>query len=274
MKITTERLILRPMTMADVNDVFEYSKNINVGPNAGWKPHESIEESTLIMESIFVGKDGIFGIELRESGKLIGSVGLVNDAKRENENVRMVGYSIGEEYWGNGYMTEAVKALIIYGFEEMKLDMISAYCYPHNQRSKRVLSKCGFVYEATLRNCDMLYDGRILDNECFVLDRSMQGFSTPPNHVEFLAKRLFGNVGQIMDGSIAYLNNNGGGPIEKHTHEHNHLFMVVEGEARVELGDKTVILHKNDAFLVEGKIPHSIWNNTDRTTIMVGISCK
>lgn len=60
-----------------------------------------------------------------------------------------------------------------------------------------------------------------------------EGFTTPPKHINFNAKKLFGDVGQIIDGSIAYINLKGGGPTEQHTHKHNHLFVVVKGEAKV-----------------------------------------
>ena len=69
-------------------------------------------------------------------------------------------------------------------------------------------------------------------------------------------------MGRIVDGSVAYIELYGGGPTELHTHEHNHLFIVTEGEARIQLDDETVIIHKDEAFLVEGRIPHSCWNNT------------
>ena len=100
------------------------------------------------------------------------------------------------------------------------------------------------------------------------------GFIVPPNHVNFKAKKLFGNVGEIMDGSIAYLNLQGGGPTEKHTHEHNHLFIVVKGSAKVLLGEEEVIINQDESFLVKGTIPHSVWNNQDAETVMIGITVK
>lgn len=99
-----------------------------------------------------------------------------------------------------------------------------------------------------------------------------EGFMTPPNHMNFEAKKLFGEMGKIVDGSIAYINLKGGGPTKQHTHEHNHLFIVTQGEAKVLLGDETVIIKKDEAFLVEGKIPHSVWSNQDEETVMIGIS--
>jgi len=97
---------------------------------------------------------------------------------------------------------------------------------------------------------------------------------TPPKHVNFEAKKLFDNVGEIIDGSIAYITLKGGGPTEQHTHDHNHLFIVTKGEAKVLLDKEEVIIHQDEAFLVEGKIPHSVWSNQDEETVMIGISVK
>lgn len=102
----------------------------------------------------------------------------------------------------------------------------------------------------------------------------MDEFITPPNHLNFYAKKLFANLGEIIDGSIAYLNVNGGGPTELHTHEHNHLFIVAKGEAKIVLHDCQIIVHENESYLVKGNIPHSVWNNQFETTIMIGISIK
>jgi putative acetyltransferase len=167
--IETERLILRPVTENDEEAIFEYSKGKNVGPNAGWKPHESIEETREVMKLVFLDIENVFGIELKETGQLFGSIGLIPDPKRQNDNTRMVGYAIGENYWGKGYTTEAVQALIRFGFEELGLNLISAYCYPFNERSKHVLKKCGFKYEGKLHWAEKRYDGEIIDNECYYI---------------------------------------------------------------------------------------------------------
>lgn len=169
--IETERLCLRPVRTSDADDIYEYSKNENVGPNAGWKPHENIDETRALMDLIFLGKENVFGIVLKETNKLIGSIGLIDDPKRENDQTRMIGYAIGYTYWGNGYTTEAAQALLQYGFETLGLDLISAYCYPFNERSKRVIAKLGFAYEGKLSLCEKLYNGEVYDNECYALMR-------------------------------------------------------------------------------------------------------
>ena len=102
----------------------------------------------------------------------------------------------------------------------------------------------------------------------------MDGFITPPNHVNFRAKKLFANIGEIIDGSIAYLGENGGGPTELHTHAHDHLFIVVKGEAKIQYADMAVTIKENDSYLVEGKTPHSVWNNGTEQAIMIGLSVK
>lgn len=101
-----------------------------------------------------------------------------------------------------------------------------------------------------------------------------QQFITPANHVHFRAKKLFGEMGKIKDGSIAYMDADGGGPTELHTHKHNHLFIVCKGEARIQLDKEVVIVKENESYLVQGEIPHSVWNNIESETIMVGISVE
>ncbi|NDW08368.1 GNAT family N-acetyltransferase [Dysgonomonas sp. 520] len=165
--IETERLVLRPIKENDAEAIFEYCKNENVGSNAGWKPHESIEESREIIKLVFLDQDFVFGMELKETGKLFGSIGLIPDPKRQNDRTKMIGYAIGEDYWGKGFMTEATLAILRFGFEDINLDLISAYCYPFNERSKNVLKKCGFNYEGLLRLAEERYDEKILDHECY-----------------------------------------------------------------------------------------------------------
>ena len=171
--IETERLILRPIIENDAEAIFEYCRNENVGKNAGWKPHESLEETREIMKQVFLNKENVYGMVLKESGKLFGSIGLVTDPKRQNDKTRMIGYAIGESYWNKGFTSEAVQALIRFGFTNLGLQLISAYCYPYNLSSKKVLMKCGFQYEGTLCMAEKRYDGAILDNDCYYITELM-----------------------------------------------------------------------------------------------------
>lgn len=169
MLLETERLYLRTIDENDIEDIYEYSKEKNVGPNAGWKPHENLEETINIAKQIFINQEGVFGIVTKENNKMIGSIGIINDPKRENDKSRMLGYAISEKYWKKGIMTEAVQKVIEYGFVDLKLDLISAYCYPFNMRSKRILEKNNFQYEGKLKQAEKIFDGNIYDNECYIL---------------------------------------------------------------------------------------------------------
>jgi ribosomal-protein-alanine N-acetyltransferase len=168
--LETERLALRPWRPEDLDDLYEYAKNPNVGPNAGWKPHESREESAGILRK-FMDQGEVWALEFRESGKVMGSVGLHADRFREGINGRMVGYVLSEDCWGRGLMTEAVRRVVRYAFEEMGLDILSVYHYPHNMRSRRVIEKCGFHHEGALRMTGKIYDGTVRDSVCYSITR-------------------------------------------------------------------------------------------------------
>ena len=152
--IETERLLLRPFRESDAEAFFECCQNPNIGNNAGWKPHGSLEESQEILRSVFISQSGIWAITLKEDGRLIGSVGIIPDPKRENPQARMLGYWLDESHWGKGYMTEAVQSVLDYGFNTLQLSLITANCYPHNERSQQVLKRHGFIYEGTLHQAE------------------------------------------------------------------------------------------------------------------------
>lgn len=147
--IETERLILRPFLRSDLNDVYEYASVPGVGEMAGWKHHETPEETAEIVDS-FIKDDKTFAIVLKENNKVIGSLGV---EKYGLENVlseffdysgREIGYVLSRDYWGNGFVTEAVKAVIDHLFNVLGLDFLICGYYDFNTRSKRVQEKCGF----------------------------------------------------------------------------------------------------------------------------------
>lgn len=167
-KLETDRLILSPWTRKDAADLYEYASNPNVGPHAGWKPHSDIKESKKIIKTVFQ-PNGVWAIRDRENGRAIGSISFDTDKYRPGINSRELGYSLSEAYWGKGIMTEAAAAVIRYGFEEMKLDMICICTGPENKRSQSVIRKCGFTYEGTLRRAYRIYDGTLRDVLCHSL---------------------------------------------------------------------------------------------------------
>lgn len=168
--IETERLCLRRFRLEDLEDFYEYAKDPLVGPPAGWKPHGSKEESLEILKS-FVSSEDIFAIILKDNGKVIGSLGCHEDRKRDYKGGVMIGYVLSSLYWGKGLMSEAVEGLLDYIFLTLGMDLVSAYHYPFNEKSGKVLKKAGLVYEGTLRNCSVLPSGEVVDDVCYSMTR-------------------------------------------------------------------------------------------------------
>ena len=169
--LETDRLIIRSWEIQDIDDLFEYAQNPNVGLSAGWKPHENKEETMNILLSFISGKE-VWAIEHKDHRKVIGSIGIHEDQKRKYDQSKMLGYVLSEAYWGHGLMTEAAKRVIQYAFETTQINVLSVYHYPGNIKSKRVIEKCGFVYEGVLRQASVLFNGQILDDICYSILRS------------------------------------------------------------------------------------------------------
>ena len=170
----TERLIIRPWQMDDLDAFFQLEQNPNVGPNAGWKPILDRAESAEILKGFTEKPDELCAITLKSSGRAIGSLGLHTDDKRAPELqtvTRMLGYVLDEPYWGQGYMTEAARGALRFAFDRMALELVSVYHFPFNDRSRRVIEKCGFRYEGTLRRSTLRFDGAVLDDVLYSMTR-------------------------------------------------------------------------------------------------------
>lgn len=169
-RLETERLILRGWKMEDAKDLYAYASTPKVGPMAGWKPHDDLEESKKIIE-MFLDAGDSWALELKESHKVIGSLGLHRSKKRDIAYDRELGYVLAEEYWGQGLIPEAARAAIDYAFLTMKIDKLLVSHFDFNGRSKRVIEKLGFPYLAHLEGSWGRYDGRKLDEEVYLMTR-------------------------------------------------------------------------------------------------------
>lgn len=147
--IETERLILRPFCPSDLDDLYEYASVEGVGEMAGWCHHDSKDKSQEIL-CRFIEEDKTFAISLKETGKVIGSLGIekygMEQALTEFDGYRgrEIGYVLSRDHWGKGLMPEAVKAVIDYLFSDIDLDFLICGYYDFNSQSKRVQEKCGF----------------------------------------------------------------------------------------------------------------------------------
>lgn len=148
--LKTERLLIRPWRQSDLDDFYSYASVDGVGQMAGWKPHESKEESKIILD-MFISHKKTFALEYQ--GKVIGSVGIekyneTHFPEFENKKCREIGYVLSKEYWGQGLMPEALKEVIRFLFENANLDVIFCGHFLWNEQSHRVQEKSGFKHYA------------------------------------------------------------------------------------------------------------------------------
>ena len=156
MELQTKRLILRGWQENDAEALYKYAQNPNIGPIAGWQPHTSIENSCEIIKTV-LSVDENYAVVLRQTGEPIGSIGLMTSKSEINtaemaEGEAEIGYWIGEAFWGQGLIPEAVRELVRYAFENVGLTAVWCGYYDGNEKSKRVQEKCGFIYHHTEYN--------------------------------------------------------------------------------------------------------------------------
>ena len=149
--LETDRLILRSWTEADAESLYEYAKDPDVGPIAGWPPHKSVEESLDVIRNVFNGKE-CYAICEKENGKAIGAIELKLNGHTdmtERDDECELGYWLGKPFWGRGYMPEAAREILRHGFEDIGMNTIWCGYYDGNLKSKRVQEKVGFRYHHT-----------------------------------------------------------------------------------------------------------------------------
>ena len=162
--IETDRLLMRRMTMKDAPDIFEYSRDPEVARHVLWSAQKQLSEAKEYVRFMLRRyRDDLpssWGIIDKASGKLIGTIGYM-DHSEDNASVE-IGYSLAKRMWGKGLMTEALRAVIDYTFEEMEINRIEAQHEIENPSSGRVMEKCGMMQEGVLRQ--RLYNkGRFVD---------------------------------------------------------------------------------------------------------------
>ncbi len=173
-ELETERLILRPLRMSDARDMYAYARDEEVSRHVLWSAHTSISQTRAFLRASirqYRREPGSFAITLKGSGKMIGTVGFmwVNGEHRSAE----VGYSLGKEYWNRGIMTEALRAVIAYGFDTLRLNRIEAQHEISNPASGRVMAHVGMQYEGILRQ-RLKNKGKFVDVALYAILRSDQ----------------------------------------------------------------------------------------------------
>lgn len=155
--IETERLILRRCAVEDAEFMYrDWASDPEVTKYLTWPAHTCVEDSRAILQKWVKEYEKnsfyLWAIEPKELGQPIGSISVVETS--EEANWVEIGYCIGRSWWHRGYVSEALKALIPFFFEEVGVGRIQARHDPRNIHSGAVMRKCGMTCEGILRRAD------------------------------------------------------------------------------------------------------------------------
>ena len=164
--LETKRLVLRRWEDSDAESLYEFAKDPDVGPAAGWPAHQNIEESRNVIKTVLSERE-TYAVCLKTDNRAIGSVGLKLNGHTdmtERDDECELGYWLGKPFWGQGIMPEALRAVMAFLFDEAEINRIAAYHDANNPKSGRVMQKAGMKYEGTHRQagknnlgiCDMV----------------------------------------------------------------------------------------------------------------------
>ncbi|WP_054768705.1 GNAT family N-acetyltransferase [Lysinibacillus parviboronicapiens] len=162
--ITTERLVLRLFQTSDAEAVAALCNNYQIYKNTLYLPYPySLNDALLWMEhhydNFMADKSYEFAVTDKDSGEVLGAIALSNNPRF---NQGELAYWIGEQYWGNGYATEAAQSILQFAFEEKKLHKVFARYFASNPASGKVMEKIGMEKEGTLKD-HVMKDGKYED---------------------------------------------------------------------------------------------------------------
>lgn len=130
-------------------------------------PYTEHNAEDFIRTMLAADQNSTFAFAITLDGKVIGNIGVFRQDNIHSRTAEM-GYYIGEPYWGNGYVTNAIKQVCAYVFENTDIIRIFAEPFAHNKASCRALEKAGFQYEGTLK-CNAMKCGNIVDMKMYAL---------------------------------------------------------------------------------------------------------
>jgi ribosomal-protein-alanine N-acetyltransferase len=151
--LETERFLLRAVTLDDVATMFRIMSDPQVTRYFGMLPMATpaeAQERVQMIQTAFQEQTGVrWAIADRANGQLIGTCGFWRLIKPHDR--AEIGYELAQAWWGQGVMTEALAAMLQFGFTRMGLHSVEAQIHPANSGSRRVLEKLGFVQEGYFR---------------------------------------------------------------------------------------------------------------------------
>jgi RimJ/RimL family protein N-acetyltransferase len=182
--LLTERLMLRPFALEDAPAVRALAGDRAIASTTLNIPHPYGEDDARTWiathaRRFAADQEVVLAVTLRDSGEPIGAIGLVIARRHDRAEL---GYWVGRKHWGRGYASEAARALLDYGFRELRLNRIEAMHFARNPASGRVMRKIGMQREGTCRQHVKKW-GRYEDTEQYaILRRDWEAAENGPGH--------------------------------------------------------------------------------------------
>lgn len=162
-QITTPRLILRAIKHQDAKAVFAYAQDKTLSKYLFWQPHQSLHDSKrFIKATIKAYKEPnkfMWAIELKDQKKMIGTCGVMRYYSA-NQTIE-IGYALNPKFHNQGYMKEALQAVINYLFSNLTIIRIQGVCVTENLASEKTMTSCKMIFEG------ILHDNFIKDNQIY-----------------------------------------------------------------------------------------------------------
>ena len=168
--IDTQRLLLRRWEHKDFQAYVMIVSDPEVMAPAGCQPAGTLDAAAALFARD-LRNDLCYAIVLRENDEVIGRIKFQSDLRRFHVNSLSIGYELRRDKWGRGYMTEALAAMVTCAFEKKKVDVLAVSHYSDNERSRRVIEKCGFRLEGVVPWACKRFDGKICDDVCYSILR-------------------------------------------------------------------------------------------------------
>jgi len=143
-----ERITLRKFKAEDYLDAYEYGSDELTLKYLIWEGYKSLDDAREGIPAFNMVQPGMFAIELKETGKCIGAIDIRPMPEHEKSGF---GYVLNRKYWKNGYMTEALRAILAFCFDTLELNKVESNHFVGNEGSGRVMQKCGMVKEGLIR---------------------------------------------------------------------------------------------------------------------------
>jgi ribosomal-protein-alanine N-acetyltransferase len=169
-EIETSRLILKPVQLSDAEDIFYYTRNLNVLRYTTGRTPADLADTKEFVQRLIQKPEGAFALAIRlKANKHV--IGIIEFGIREEKGG--VDYSLSEEYWNQGIMTEAVQAMIDWGFSNHpQLKTISSSAITVNPGSTKVMEKCGMIFQKKIQE-KWEKTGMLTDLSVYVISRDM-----------------------------------------------------------------------------------------------------